>query len=69
MTPEKYLTLTELQDELAKVLPKRPARRSLYEWMAAGMPSTRPPGTRRRLFRLSKVLAWIDNPNPTKKAS
>lgn len=69
---EKLLTLEQLQDELAKVLPERPARRTLYGWMetkTSPMPFIPRPGTGKgtgkrtgRWFRLSHVLRWLESP-------
>ena len=83
MTTEKYLTLEQLQDELAKVLPERPARRTLYQWMEAKenpMPFIPKPATGKgtgkrtgRWFVLSRVLRWLEDPAgywaSTRKAS
>ena len=80
MNTEKLLTLQQLQDELAKILPQRPARRTLYTWMEAKenpMPFITKPGSGKgtgrrtgrrtgRWFRLSDVLRWLENPTHQK---
>lgn len=72
MNTEKLLTLEQLQGELAKILPQRPARRTLYTWMEAKeypMPFIVKPATGKgtgkrtgRWFRLSHILRWLENP-------
>jgi hypothetical protein len=61
---EKFLTLAQLQDELAKVLPERPCRRTIYTWMegrANPMPYLPKPGGIGRWYRLQDVLAWLES--------
>ena len=68
---EKLLTIEQLQDELAKILPERPARRTLYEWMGAEeypMPFIQKPRSGKstgrrtgRWFRKSHVLMWLED--------
>ena len=65
MNCEKRLTLEQIQDELEKILPERPATRTLYAWMARSknpMPFKFKPG-QGRWFLLSDVLAWLDAPS------
>ena len=72
MITEKLLTLEQLQDELAKFLPERPARRTLYTWMEAKehpMPFIVKPATGKgtgkrtgRWFVFSRVLNWLEDP-------
>jgi hypothetical protein len=71
MTTEKLLTLEQLQDELAKVLPSRPAIRTLYAWMARKenpMPFV-PQPIRGRWVYLSTVLAWLGVPTSNEVAN
>jgi hypothetical protein len=72
MITEKLLNLEQLQNELAKILPERPARRTLYTWMEAKvhpMPFIVKPATGKgtgrrtgRWFVLSRVLSWLEDP-------
>ncbi len=72
MNTEKLLTLIQLQDDLAEILPERPARRTLYTWMEAKenpMPFVAKPssgkGTGKRTgrwFMRSHVREWLLDP-------
>jgi len=72
MTPERLLTLPQLQERLGEVLPSSPCKRTIIRWMAQGMPYTQRRPRAPRWFNLSKVLRWIqagDRNEPKGKAS
>ena len=69
---EKLLNKNELLAALAEVLPEPPCSKTINLWLALEkfpMPSIPKPGSGKgtgkrthRWFRLSAVLAWLDNP-------
>lgn len=61
---ERRLTLKELREALAAKLPERPDHKTIYRWLALPdpLPCKRNPGGRGRLFLLSHVLSWLDDP-------
>ena len=72
MNTEKLKTFEEIQAALAEILPERPSRRTINIWLELPnnpMPSLPKPGRGKgtglrthRWFRLSDVLAWLENP-------
>jgi hypothetical protein len=64
---ERPLTLAQLRIALGDHLPAKadgtpnlPTARTLYKWMELrGMPFTQMTARNRRMFYLSKVLAWL----------
>jgi hypothetical protein len=75
MTPEPLITLEQLREQLAPYLPRKadgsmnpPTARTLYKWMEIHKMPYLQIGTRNhRMFRLSKVLAWLERFNRNEK--
>jgi len=71
-TEEKWLELDELCDALARTLPDRSCKQTIYRWIEQkpyGMPSIPKPGSgsgtgkrTRRWYILSEVKEWLRDP-------